>query len=170
MEESMAFQATLDDWLSLLGVEAQFNEVHDGRREIAVMLADLDAARTSWPDVAQDYVGILDATREIVLELRPIIAQQATYLADLRRSVDDINALQDYIFVQQPPATPTDRLLNSTELDAITKVLDKIDEAVGAIQNAPEDEGEDSEEFAGDKNLDAGDENLDAEDDNVNDG
>lgn len=152
----MAFQATLDDWLSLLGVGAQFTEAHDGRREIAVMLADLEAARTSWPDVNQDYVGILDVTREIVLELRPIIAQQATYLADLRRSVEDINAVQDYIFVQQPPATPRDRLLNSTELDAVTKVLDKIDEAVGAIQNAPEDEdeGEDTFELPGPSPID----------------
>lgn len=134
----MAYTATFDDWLALLGVRTEFLEAFTGRRQIGTAVADLDAARTRWPGVDQDYIEVLDQASEVVIGLRVTVAEQASWLRKLRMEVEEVNAVQEYVFVSDPPADPVDRLLNQAELDQVQLVLDEIDEAIGAIENDPD--------------------------------
>lgn len=133
----MPYTATFDDWLTLLGIRAEFMAAYEGRRAIGATVADLHAARDRWPGVDQDYVDVLNQATEAVLTLREIIAEQAAWLARLHENVHQINALQEYVPVPTPPGAPDDRLLDKDELDAIRLVHEAIDEAVGAIEHAP---------------------------------
>lgn len=133
----MAYSATFDDWLALLEVRTEFLETFEGQRQIGVAVSDLDVARDRWPGVDQDYVEVLDQATTVLVGLRDTVAEQAAWLQRLRDQVRIINAVQEYVFVHDPPADPDDRLLSQTELDAVRRVVEEIDEAVGAIENAP---------------------------------
>jgi hypothetical protein len=139
----LSYVPTFDDWLALLGVRTQFLDTFQGARQIGETEDDLFAARETWPGVDQDYVDVLDQATEVVVTLRETVAEQADWLDKLRDEVRRINALQEHVFVHDPPDDPDDRLLNRTELDAVQRVLEKIDEAVGAIENAPTPDDED---------------------------
>lgn len=140
----MTYTATFDDWLALLGVRAEFVETFEGERRIGTALDDLTAARTTWPGVDQDYIEVLEQASAVLLDLRETVAEQAEWLEKLRDEVTLVNAAQEYVYVNAPPADPIDRLLNQAELDEVQRVLDEIDEAIGAVENAPDDQEEDT--------------------------
>jgi wobble nucleotide-excising tRNase len=167
----MPYQATIDDWLALLGLSGTIRDVFSGYATIDEALTALNDARATWPGVSQDYVAVIDAVKDQVNQLADVISDQNTVLDDLNRVISDIRSdLPDGIDGPEDPPRPVNRLLTQAErdlLDRISRELQEMEADVEAWADDLETAADEAEQQAQDAQdaADEADQNDDGEDD-----
>lgn len=169
----MPYQASIEDWLSLLGVSTEVRGVFAGLVTVQTAKDALSAARTRWPGVNQDYVAVIDALSDQVDKLQDVLIEQEQLLDDLRGTIENIYETVPEgcgtTDVESVPA-PLGRLLNAAErvaLERISEQLDRIAEDVAYCSDEMEelaDEAEAEADAAAERAAEEGDDAEDEED------
>ncbi len=132
----MAYQATINDWLSLLGIEQQVRGVFQGEYTVGETLTFLQEVRQRWPNTGQEYVTVIDAVGAQVEGLRDAIAEQHRVLLEIDRQVRQIRAsLPDGSPIIDPIPIPNDRLLNEDERARMDRLPEEIEEMKGIAES-----------------------------------
>jgi hypothetical protein len=132
----MAYQATINDWLALLGIEQQVRGVFQGEYTVGETLTLLLEVRQHWPNTGQDYVAVIDAVGAQVEGLRDAIAEQHRVLLEIDHQVRQMRAqLPDGSPIFDPIPIPDDRLLNEDERARMDRLPEEIDEMKGIAES-----------------------------------
>ena len=119
--EFLNYEPTSADWYDLLGVSNAIDGVFAGTVTITSALGDLNAARSRWPGVSQDWIAVVDAAIEQVQRLRAVAQAQVAAMARLEESLGTA-AGPDASYYPPPLPYPVDRVLTAAELAILENV------------------------------------------------
>jgi hypothetical protein len=108
-------EATIDDWLELLGLDEVIGGLLAGTATLETARDEVAAARGRYPGVAQDYVAVLDLVDEALDEVEAAIDAQQRAIADFNRAMADVG--------ETFPAQPG-RLLTEQERARLAELRD----------------------------------------------
>ena len=111
----MSLDVTFTDWLELLGLQDTIDELLAGERSLTDARGRVEAARTSWPGVSQDFVPILDQLDPFFQDVADTIDEQHNLLAEFNSAL--------FGFGPTFPI-PEDRLLTQSDLEEIAEIRD----------------------------------------------
>lgn len=129
------YEVTLDDWLDILELRGTVASLKTGQITVATALDAVDYRRGIWPNVHADYVLVLDALAQWMIELRTIIEKQNEKLREIAAQISMMVRSLPADMRPSPLPVPNDRLLNEEERQRIARLPDELAEIEGLLES-----------------------------------